>query len=78
MRQRHLYLLSPHSSSGVASLNFLFSMLNRQSLQHIRQSIVGSAALADAWEHLAQLSLDLDSDVVVLSERHLAEANESR
>jgi hypothetical protein len=67
-RQRHLYLLSPHSSSGIAFLNFFFSMLNRQSLQHIQQSTIGITVLADAREHLTQLSLDLDSDVAVLSE----------
>jgi hypothetical protein len=37
----------------------------------------GIAALADAREHLAQLSLDFISDVAVLLEQHLAEANES-
>jgi hypothetical protein len=39
--------------SLLAFLNFLFSMLNRHSLQHIRQFAIGTAALADAREHLA-------------------------
>ena len=51
--------------------------MNRQSLQHVRQSSIGTAALADAREHLAQLSLDFVSGVAVLLERHFAEANES-
>jgi len=40
-------------------------LMNRQSLQHVRQSSI------------AQLSLDFVSGVAVLLERHLAEANES-
>jgi hypothetical protein len=47
--------------SLLAFLNFLFSMLNRQSLQHIWQFAIDTAALADAREHLAQLNLDFDS-----------------